>query len=288
MDKARFRDGSRVVDELFRLAGEYAYFMYETRDGKLRVTDGVGIGSGDPIILGYNILKFQAEQSEDKAKSKVKAKGQRSEKEQHGEKAILKRHKEVQDSWVSDYVPLTVQHYGSGTDEELERRARFEMNKRASASKKLSVDVFHVQSPSGAPWDIGQTHYVEVPPEGIAEVFECTALTYSVGKDSIHTSLTLNPPPSGGAGGASGGFGLSGLMGMVASAASRRSALGIKFVAGQYPAPWTPAQIVELPFQTLVEAAAKAKEKPDEPPPRPPPLILPPWFDVPDDTEDAA
>jgi prophage tail gpP-like protein len=279
LDKARFRDGSKVIDELSRIAGEYAYFMYETKDGKLRVTDGVGTGSGDALILGYNILEFSAEQSEDKAKSKVKAKGQRSEKKQWGEKAILKRFKEVQDKWVKDFVPLTVQHYGDGTDEELERRARFEMNKRNSASKKLTIEVFHVQSPSGAPWDVGQTHYVEVPPEGISDVFECTELTYHVKDKEIKTTLTLNPPPSGGAGGAGGGFGLAGLSGMMQMASSRRSSLGLSHVEGQYPAPWSPPELVELPLMTLAEAAAappKPEEKKEEPPA---PAVLPPWFE---------
>jgi len=289
LDKQRFRDGTRVVDELDRLCGEYCYSMYETRDGKLRVTDGVGMGTGDPIILGYNIWKFSAQQSEDKAKSEVKAKGQRSPKDKHGEEAILKRFKKIQDSWVKDFVPLTIQHYGDGTDEELERRARFELNKRSSMSKTLNIEVFHVQTPSGAPWDIGQCHYVQVPPEGIAEVFECTQLTYSVGEKEIKTALTLNPPPSGGTGGAAGGFGLSSLMGMVSMAISQRASLGIKFVPGEYPAPWSPPQLAEMPTVTLAEVAAKPKDKSEEPPPvRPPPLILPAWFDVPDDGENAA
>jgi prophage tail gpP-like protein len=285
LDKIRFRDGNRVVDELHRIAGEYAYFMYETKDGKLRVTDGVGTGSGDPIILGYNILQFSAEQSEDKAKSKVKAKGQRSEKKQWGEKAVLKRFKEVKNSQIKDNVPLTVQHYGDGTDEELERRARFEMNTRNSMSKKITVDVFHVQSPSGAPWDIGQTHYVEVPPEGISEMFECTELTYHVKDKEIKTSLTLNPPPSGGAGGASGGFGLAGLSGMMQQASSRRSSLGLSYVENEYPAPWSPPELVELPLITLAEEQAQPKKDETAPAQPPPPAVLPPWFDR---NEDAA
>lgn len=291
MDKARFRDGAKVYDELHRIASEYCYFMYETRDGKLRVTDGVGMGSGDALILGQNIMQFQAEQSEDQSKSKIKVKGQRSPKDKWGEEAILKRFKEIQDSGVSDFVPFTVQHYGDGTDEELERRARFEMNKRNSLAKKLTIEVFHVQSPSGAPWDIGQTHYVQVPPEGIADVFECTRLSYHVTPErELKTTLQLNPPPSGGAGGAAGGFGLQGLVGLVQQAASMRSALGIRFVPGQYPAPWNPPQLTELPLQTLAEAAAKAAASRDplEVVRRPPPLTLPVWFEDIDDDEDAA
>src|SRR5262245_29987146 len=278
LDKVRFRDGARVVDELHRIAMENCYFMYETRDGKLRVTDGVGQadgGSGEALILGQNILRFSAEQSEDKAKSKIKVKGQRSKKEIWGEKALLKTFKEVKDNWIKDFVPETVNHYGDADDKTLERRARFEMNKRNSENKKITIEVFHVQSSSGQPWDIGNTHYVEVPPEGIFDVFECTELTYNVDHEkTLKTTLVLSPPPSGGTGGGSGGFGLSGLsMGM---GSARRSQSGITMVAGQYPDPWSPPMLSELPFTTLADAAAQPQPREEQR--QEPPLVLPPWF----------
>jgi prophage tail gpP-like protein len=208
LDKARFRDGARVSDELHRLAQENGYAMYETREGKLRVTDGVGGSGGDPLILGRNILTFNAEQSEDQSKSEIKVKGQRTKKDMWGEKALKKTFKEVKDKGAKGFVPLTVQHYGDGDDKTLERRGRFEANKRATESKKITIEVFHVQTPSGQPWDIGNTHYVEVPPEGIFETFECTELTYTVNADKdLKTKLTLSPPPSGGSGGSGGGSG---------------------------------------------------------------------------------
>jgi prophage tail gpP-like protein len=279
LDKQRFRDGARVVDELHRVALENCYFMYETRDGKLRVTDGVGSesGGGDALILGQNILTFSAEQSEDEAKSKVKVKGQRSDKDKWGEEALLKTFKEVQDSWVKDFVPLTVQHYGDADDKTLERRARFEMNKRSTESKKITIDVFHVQTPSGQPWDIGNTHYVEVPPEGIFDVFECTELTYHVNAEKeLKTTLTLSPPPSGGSGGSGGGFGLSSLPLNMGQA--RRNQSGVTMVADQFPAPWSSPMLGDLPLMTLVEAAALPPKEETEEPPRQPPLVLPPWF----------
>jgi prophage tail gpP-like protein len=287
LDKARFRDGARVVDELHRVALENCYFMYETRDGKLRVTDGVGSdsgGGGDPLILGQNILTFSAEQSEDEAKSKVKVKGQRSKKDMRGKKALEKTFKEVKDGWVKDFVPETVQHNGDADDKTLERRARFEMNKHAAASKKITIEVFHVVSQmSGQPWDVGNTHYVEVPPEGIFDVFECTGLEFHVdATKTLKTTLTLSPPPSGGAGGGggggyqggSGGFGLDKINMNVGAA--RRSQAGIEVKVGSYPEPWIPAQLSNLPLQTLVEAALQPPPKEEEK--RPPPLTLPPWW----------
>ncbi len=278
LDKVRFRDGARVVDELHRVATENAYFMYETRDGKLKVTDGVGSQSsgGDPLILGQNILTFDAEQSENEGRSKVKVKGQRSPKDKWGEEAVLKTFKEVQDSWVKDFAPETVQHNGDGDEKALERRARFEMNKRSATCKKLTIEVFHVQTPSGQPWDIGDTHYVEIPPEGIFDVFEVIELTYYVDHEkTLKTKLTLSPPPSGGAGGASGGFGLSSISQTLGMA--RAGQAGFALQAGSYPAPWTGPTLSELPQQTLVEAAAK--QKPDDlEVKRQPPLTLPDWF----------
>src|SRR5690606_6767435 len=73
-------------------------------------------------------------------------------------------------------------------------------------SKTVRVDVFHVQSRDGSPWDIGTTHYVEVPTEGIFEEMECIELSYVVNHDkTLKTQLTLAPLPGGSNG--SGGMG---------------------------------------------------------------------------------
>jgi prophage tail gpP-like protein len=284
LDKVRFRDGARVIDELFRVATENCYFMYETREGKLRVTDGVGQdsgGGGDPLILGQNILTFSAEQSEDKAKSKIKVKGQRSPKNKWGEEAVLKTFKTIKTKFPKDFVPETVQHYGDGDEKTLERRARFEANKRNSESKKITIEVFHVQTPSGRPWDIGDTHYVEVPCEGIFDMFECTELEYHVEHaKTLKTKLTLSPPPSGGEGGAGGGFGLANLAGMMSMGAARQSQSGISISSGLFPDPWTAPILSEMPLMTLVEEAAKLATTPAPPEPikQQPPLQLPEWF----------
>jgi len=285
LDKVRFRDGALVIDELQRIATEYCYFMYESRDGKLVVCDGVAgmTSGGEPLILGENILTFSAEQSEDKAKSEVKVKGQRTKKTIRGKKAVEKTHKTIKNQKVKSKNLLTIPHYGDATDKELERRARFEMNKRNSASQKITIEVFHVQSGSGAPWDIGNCHYVEVPPEGIFDMFECTDLTYHVNADKeLKTTLTLSPPPSGGAGsaGGGGGFGLS-LLNMGIGAA-RRSQANIPIVDGQYPDAWGPPMLSELPLMSLVELAAKpltdAQKAEQDKQRQSPPLTLPPWF----------
>ena len=260
LDKVRFRDGCRVVDELHRVCSENCYFMYETRDGKLRVTDDIGPTTGEPIVLGVNILAFSSEQSEDKAKSKIKVKGQRTDKEIRGKDAVIETVKEIEDQWVESDIPLIVQHYGDATPEALERRGRFEANKRSAASKKVSLDVFHIQTPSGEPWDIGQLHYVEIPPEGIFDVFECTELTYTVTTDEIKTALTLSPPPAvATSGGSANPSSLPELPNeYVGIGGSRRSAAGITFTPGKYPAPWSGPKLFVLPFVALATAISKS------------------------------
>jgi prophage tail gpP-like protein len=272
LDKQRFRDGARVVDELNRIAVENCYFMYETRDGKLCITDGCAGQSGDPLILGLNILEFSAEQSEENEKSKVKVKGQRSKKDKWGEDAVLKTFKEMENKSMKSFVPHIIQHNGDADEKTLERRARFEMNARAARAKKINIDVFHVQS-QGGPWDIGNLHYVEVPPEGIFDMFECIELTYKVDADkTLTTSLTLSPPPSAGGGE---GFGLSGIN--FSTGGARRSQSGITVIAGQFPSPWSPPDLSVVPFMSAAESLAQMEQ--DEPETSPsPPLVLPPWF----------
>jgi prophage tail gpP-like protein len=197
LDKVRFRDGCRVIDELSRVCRENCYFMWETRDGKLYVTDAVGRTTGEPLVLGVNILQFSAEQGEDTSKKKFKAKGKRTKKGIRGEEAVLNTYKDAEDDWVESEIPTTVQTYGDATPDSLDRRIRFEADKRSASAKKLTIEVFHVQSTGGEPWDVGQIHYVEVPPEAIFDEFECTEITYSVKANAeLKTTMVLSPPPT--------------------------------------------------------------------------------------------
>ena len=260
LDKIRLRDGGSVVDELHRVASENSHFMYETRDGKLRVTDDTGRESGEDLILGENILSFSAEQSEEKAKSKVKVKGQRTDKNVRGNDAVIPTLKEIEDKWTGAsgaLTPFIVQHYGDGTPEALVRRATFEMNKRSSESKTVTVAVFHVQSENGEPWDIGKLHYVEVPPEGIFDQFECVELTYEVKNDkTLKTTMKLSPPPSSSSSGKGGSSLPEIATGVGGLGASRRALSGVTFGPGQYPAPWTGPVLVDLLPTAVVQAVA--------------------------------
>lgn len=216
MDKLRLRDGCTVKDECYRIANNHAYYNYETRDGKLRVTDGVGPGVGEPLILGDNILEFTVEQSEAPKNSEIKAKGQRTKKNVRGREAV-NREKTVRpksEGGIKRFTPLGLQfNGGDGTDDSLMRRAKFEADNQNQDAKTVKVDVFHVMSRTGAPWDIGQVHYVQIHTEGVFEPMECTELNYVCNSEkTLKTSLTLSPLPgaSGMGGGSGGGGGIGG------------------------------------------------------------------------------
>lgn len=278
LDKVRFRDGARVFDELDRVMVENSHYMYETRDGRLRVTDGTGAVSGDSLILGQNILTFSAEQSEDKAKKKVKVKGQLINKDKWGEDAVLKGVIELEDDLLSSDIPVVVQHYGNGTPEALERRARYELNKRMAKSKNVTIEVFHVQA-QGTPWDVGNLHYVEVPPEGIFDVLECTRLSYSVDAEgTLKTTLTLAPIPNSGSAGAAGAGPLANLPQETADellmGEARKADAGVSY-DNAYPAPWSMPQfsLKEVPLigavvNALSGALSSLANKSERPPER--------------------
>lgn len=253
LEKVVLRDGSSVYEEVHRIASENCYFVYETKDGKLRVTDDTSKQTGDMLILGHNIMSFSSEQSEEKAKSKIKVKGQRNSKEIWGKAAIKETIVEIEDSWVGSTIPITIQHYGDATEDALQRRAKFEADKRSSMSKKVSLKLFHVMQEHEGPWDIGLVHYIEIPPEGIFDIMECVELTYHITPESVTTDATFAPIPSMSlAGGANPGGFLSGLptefSDLVRVGTSRRVAAGVTIGGGGYPAAWTGADL------TIVDA----------------------------------
>jgi hypothetical protein len=197
MNRWRLRDGGNAADEIHRAGNEYATYLWEGVDGRLIASDGASAEMGEPLILGDNIKEFSAEQSEAEGDAEIEVKGQRTKRGSWGKEAINKKVK-LKDKWRKDATLLSIPFQGDATDEALERRAKFEADDRASAMKKCQITVHHVQSRTGAPWDIGMLHYVEIPPEGIYEVMECTALVYEVTADKLETRMELSAAPSGG------------------------------------------------------------------------------------------
>ena len=196
LDRVRLRDGGRVVDELQRIAGIASLYMHETTDGKLRVTDASSEVTGEPLKLGVNILNFSADLTEDTDRSHVQVKGQRQGVNQWGQVAVVPTINKVRNEALSNFSPVTVQLYGDASELLLGRRAQYEVNRRLTDSKKVTLDVFHVKQTDGSPWDIGELHYVEIPPAGISDILEVVELTYTVENDNtLKTQLVLSPPP---------------------------------------------------------------------------------------------
>ena len=195
VDRFRLRDGAKVISEIGRICEQFSLFCYELRDGTLRFVDTEGTTEGEALILGENILSFRTEKSAQKERSEVLVKGQRVKPTEWGEAAVISTFKRVADTSVPGFSPTTVQLYGDATEANIDRRVQYEVNKRSSQSKQISVDVFHLQQSTLEPWEIGDRHYVEIPPAGVSGVFEITDISYSLEVESIQTSLTLSPAP---------------------------------------------------------------------------------------------
>lgn len=196
LERVVFRDGINVLYELQRLGNENGIFFYEGRDGKLIFQDEP-TRQGVDLILGRNVLSFSSSQSEEHERSRIVVKGQRISKTLWGEAAVLNVVQSAKKAGQDKDVPFIIQHYGDGNKEALERRLKFEADKRNAQSLRVTIDVFHLQSQSGEPWDLGTTHYVEIPPEGIFNVLEVVELDYTIdAQGTLMTTLTLAPPPS--------------------------------------------------------------------------------------------
>lgn len=196
LNRVRLRDGALVVDELQRMAERCSLYVHETRAGALRVTDEALTVTGQPLVLGQNILRFRTEQLADKEKGEVTVKSQRTDNDSFGEDAVLPTQRRTADGSQTTVAPIVVQMYGNGNEQLLAKRTDYEQNKRMAEGKQIVVDVFHVQQPDGLPWDIGGLHYVEIPPAGVVGQFEITNVTYNVQSDrTLSTTLTLAPKP---------------------------------------------------------------------------------------------
>lgn len=260
LDKLRFREGARVVDELKRIARENAHYMWEGRDGSLIVRDqSTSDEIGPDLILGQNILTFSATQSESLAKSSIRVRGQRTENTAWGEDAVLPPVIEVvgDDLLANTLRPICVQHYGNATPEALERRALYEANDRTQNSKRVSIDVFGVSTSTGRPWDIGLRHRVVIPPEGIDTALECTGLRFTCTPNDLKTTLTLAPIPVAAKAGQQSGA----LDNLPEEEIDRISSGAAIRYLGQYPAPWSVGQWVvnKVPLvSTLLDQISSA------------------------------
>lgn len=276
LDRVRFRDGARVGDELQRIAEQCSLYVHETADGRMRVTDKARTVTGEPIVLGVNILKFQADQSEDTERSQITVKGQRTKVGDWGDLAVIPTLTEMQNKSVESFIPINVQVHGDASPAILDKRTRYEANKRSSQSKQVKLEVFHVQQTTGQPWDIGDLHYVEIPPEGVFDVMEVIELTYNVSTDGLTTSLTLSPPPIGAVSAADGFLSdVPALNSALSNAVSRRSAAGVSF-NGTSAWGGPVLEILEAVLQPLIQAETLLSDI--GPKASAPPLTLPASF----------
>lgn len=233
IERAVFRDGAAVYTELKRWAKEHNHIHFETTDGKLKLTDDSMGGSGEPLILGLNILSFDATQSDGQGNSEITIKGQRSGLKYHGKEAVMNKIKTKNPS-VSDYSPVIHQLNADASTDRLKKRVKYENDRATQESKQITIDVFSVQSTDGKPWDLNVTHYVEIPPEGIYNEFVVDSLTYFCeAKGTLKTELKLVPVAQGGDGGGGGAVSDASAYGQ-----SRAAAAGLTYNQGQYPSPW--------------------------------------------------
>lgn len=233
IERAVFRDGAVVHTELHRWAKEHNLLTFEDKTGALNLTVDSAGGSGEPLILGINILSFDATQSDNQGNSTVTIKGQRSGIQHHGKDAVMNKIVTTNPA-VTDYSPVIHQLNADASTDRLKKRSKFETDRATQDGKTITIDVFSVQSSTGEPWDLNVTHYVEIPPEGIYNEFVVDSLTYFCeAKGVLKTELKL--VPTAGSNSAGGGGGTSDA---TAYGQAQAAQAGLVYMPGTYPDPW--------------------------------------------------
>ncbi len=233
IERAVFRDGATVFTELHRWAREHNHLVFEAIDGQLMLADDSSGGNGEPLILGTNILSFDATQSDGQGNSSVTIKGQRSGIKYHGNEAVMNKVKTTNPT-VTDHSPVIYQLNGDASPDRLKRRSKYENDRATQECKQITIDVFSVQTSTGTPWDLNITHYVEIPPEGIYNEFVVDSLTYFCeAHGSLKTELQLVPVAQQGDGSS-----VSAISDGAAYGQARAAAAGLVYNQGSYPSPW--------------------------------------------------
>lgn len=192
----RFRSGARVVDELQRISESTGLFFRESETGALIVEDGTVPGEvGETLVLGQNILRFSMTVASDREREIVSSVGQRVVPEIWGRQAILGTVRNM----VEDSVPLVgyglATLYGDADISTLERRAYYEIARRAASARTVTATMFGVVQSSGAPWVVGGRHYVHAPQAGLQALLEVESVTVSASaRGTLQTELKLTPP----------------------------------------------------------------------------------------------
>lgn len=192
----RFRIGARIVDELQRLSEYTGLYFRESERGTVIAEDGtIPSGFGADLVLGSNIMQMDVSDNMDAERQVVSAVGQRTVPELWGKSAILNNIISAADSTVNGNTVAVVQLYGDATAEALDRRVKYEMARRASAGRRVSVTVFGVTQPDGSPWQVGARHMLHAPQAGVSGLFEAESVTVSASaKGNYQTTIELVPP----------------------------------------------------------------------------------------------
>jgi prophage tail gpP-like protein len=191
-------DGNYTDYEIDKIATENGHYVYEDKQGRLRVTDDTARQSGRDLYVGQDsILSFSGKLSEGIAKAEITVKGKRTDPEVRGKARFNESLVKIKDKSVKTKSRVTIHHFGDGTKKSLERRAKFEAGKRAATTKSLTVDVFG----ASAEWDIGLLHNISIPMFDVNDQFECVGIDYEWGATSCKTTLQFAPPPTANIGG---------------------------------------------------------------------------------------
>ena len=198
LSRVRYRNGAAVFKEIDRLAENSALYFYEDELGRVVVTDNATAADlGDNIVLGENVLSFNASQLGDKERAAIKVKGVENVKGSWGRAAVVGRQALLQDDASKNKAAVTVNVFGNADDTTLQRRAAYEGNKQASLTKNITVNVFGVCQTDNEAWRVGGKHFVSLPPAGVSGVFEITDVAYTVQSDAkLTTKLTFSPEPA--------------------------------------------------------------------------------------------
>lgn len=186
------QEGESVERAIRRAGREFGLLARENEDGDLVLEKkGADEGSGMPLILGKNFIKWSVKRDISPRHSKVKVKGASvPTDEKYGKKA-----EEIVGEAVDDYVKFKRElHIFAESDQDketLKKRAKQEANRRKAQGLNVSLTMSTWSDDGGQLWKVGKKHHVSIPVDQVDDELQVSAVAFSLTPTEREATLTL-------------------------------------------------------------------------------------------------
>ena len=186
------QEGESVERAIRRCGREFGLLARENEDGDLILEKkGADEGSGQPLILGKNFIKWSVKRDISPRHSKIKVKGASVPTDEKYGKKAEELFGEAEDSYVKYKRELHIFADSDQDKDTLGKRAKQEKNRRKSEGLSVSLTMSTWSDDGGQLWKVGKLHQVTIPVDQVNDELQVKTVAFSLTPTEREATLTL-------------------------------------------------------------------------------------------------